>query len=323
MGFNGAVLAGIVSRSPETIRVHRLLRDGYSTKEKFLDSIKKDEEKIISAQEKGFAFVSGGQLSWLDLLRPLASSFKGFEKKSSQGEDSIGPVTRWYSTNTFYRKPSITKKISSTGKELSEFLPEIRKGIVFLLGPYSFAKLTENAFYKNKKKLVLDYSKAIAENAVDLRKKGYKAILFSEPSFGFDSLKGKFDESLWVNEFAEPLKKKGIFVGVNFPSADASKAIPLVEGTSFDFIGIDAIHSDFSRIKTEKDVLLGVVDGSRIGIESPKQIKKIVGNFKEKAEFSGNYYIGTDDRLFDVPFEQGMQKIEVLSGVSGELKKNE
>ncbi len=318
MSFKGAVLTGTVSRSPKTIQEHRLFRDGHSTKENFLELVKKDSAEIIKAQ-KNFAFVSGGQLDWLDLLRPLAYSFNGFEKRKSKGEDSVGPVTRWYSTNTFFRKPAITEKISSNGNELAENLPEVEKGIVFLLGSYSFIRLTQNSFYTDKKEMVLDYAKALSDNIASLKEKGYTSIIFSEPSFGFDLLKNNFDKSLIVKNFAESIKEKGFTVGVNFPLADASKFINLFDDSNYDFLGIDSVYSDFSNIKTSKDVLIGAVDGSRIGIESKEQIKNTVKDFKSKAVFSGNYFIGVNDRLFDVPFEQGLQKIRVLSEVSEEL----
>ncbi len=321
MNFKGAVLSGPVSRSPETIKEHRLLRDRHSTKENFLNLVKKDSEKIIKAQ-KHFAFVSAGQLDWLDLLRSLAFSFKGFEKRDSKGEDVIGPVTRWYATNTFYRKPTISEKISVQGKELAEAVPKTENGILFLLGPYSFFRLTKNSFYNKGKELALDYSKAIAENAGALKEKGYTAVLFSEPSFGFDLQKEQFSGEGFWNGFAEPIKEKGMIVGVNFPLADAVKALPLVENTGFDFIGIDCIYSDLSGIKTEKDLLLGIVDGSRIGIESSETIKNTVEKFRKESGFTGNYYIGPNDRLFDVPFEQGLEKIKSLAKAAEELKRD-
>jgi methionine synthase II (cobalamin-independent) len=320
----GAVLSGPVSRSPLTIQEHRLLRDGYSTKENFMALVHKDERQIIKLQEQGFAFISGGQLNWLDLLRPIASSFRGFQKRSSKGEDSIGPVTRWYSTNTFYRKPTITGKIECDGTELSEFLPELkRKGIVFLLGPYSFVRLCQNSYYKDTKDVVLDYAEAIAKNIKALKEKGYNAILFSEPSFAFDLLRNAFNERLWIKAFAEKIKREDFVLGVNFPLADSSKFLHLIDETEFDFVGIDAVYSDFTKIKTEKDILLGVIDGSRIGIESSQKIKELIKEFKSHATFSGDYYIGTNDRLSDVPFEQGLKKIELLSITSQELMKNE
>ncbi len=322
MAFNGALISGTVSRSPATIQEHRLLRDGHSTKENFEELVIKDESQILEAQ-KNFAFVSGGQLAWLDLLRPVAFSFNGFQKRNSVGEDSIGPVTRWYSTNTFYRKPNITSKISSNGKELSGFLPQAnKKGILFLLGPYSFSRLAENSFYENPKEMAADYMKAIAFNSDSLKQKGYHAIIFSEPSFAFDSLKKSFDESLWDKSFFDSFSSTGITTGLNIPLADAAEFIPLTEKSAVDFIGVDAFYSDFSSVSTKKDVLIGLVNGSRIGIESPDEIMHLFSEFTAKAEFN-DCFIGSNDRLFDVPFEQGLQKIKSLSAAAEKVKQNE
>ncbi len=311
MNFKGAILSGTLSRSPETIKIHRLLRDGHAKKTDFEKAVEKDSNQIIQAQ-KNFAFVSGGQLNWLDLLRPIASNFKGFAKGKSEKEDSVGPVTRWFRTNTFYRKPTIVEKISSNGKELSQNLPKIENnnGILFLLGPYSFSKLVQNSFYENEKELILDYAKAINQNISDLKQKGYGAIFFSEPSIGFDFSKKELKKEMFFEEFASNIKE--ILKGINFPLTDASNFFPLIEETDFDFVGIDCIFSDFEKIKTKKNVFLGLTDGSRIGVESLEQINKIVQNFKQKAS-AKDYFIGPNDRLFDVPFEQGLKKIKILS----------
>ena len=81
-GFLGPMLTGIASRSPSTSKVHRMFRDGHATEDEFRAAVGNDARELISAQQN-FAFVSGGQLDWLDIMRPLATSFAGFATRSS------------------------------------------------------------------------------------------------------------------------------------------------------------------------------------------------------------------------------------------------
>lgn len=325
MGFKGALLTGFVSRSARTINEHRLLRDGHSTHEQFMDRVRRDAERILKAQKKGYAYISAGQLDWLDLLRPLASTGGGFESRESGGEDAVGPVTRWYRTNTFYRKPHVHGALVSDGREIAEALPELNddahgRGVVFLPGPYTFTRLVENSHYEKPVDLAADYVRSLAANATELRKRGYSAALLSEPSVGYDFSLDCFDKNRWRPELLAPLKDGGLTVGLNFPLADASCVIPVVEESGADLFGVDTVYTDAGDIETSKDLLLGVVDGGRIGIETVEQISATAGAFAKAARFSGSYYIGPSNRLSDVPYKQGLKKIKALAKAAAELE---
>ncbi len=316
--YGGALLSGPVSRSDDTIRVHRLARDGHATEKEFLRAILQDRETIQKSQE-GFAFVSSGQCDWLDILRPIALSFQGFQKRATAGEDSAGPVTRWFRTNTFYRRPLVSGRISANGDELGHWLPPVPagnpKGVAFLPGPYSFARLVEDSYYKNGKGLSLDYSSAIAKNIPGMAKLGYGCILFLEPSVGYDiSLGGQFKPDWIISSLAE-IKRScpQMALGVHFPLADAKQVLPALENSAADIFGIDAIYTGFRGIKTSKQVLLGVVDGARAGIESADYLAKQSSLFLEETGFSGTYYLGCNDRLSDVPFQSAIGKIRALA----------
>lgn len=316
--YGGAILSGQVSRSANTIKMHRLVRDGYAKLEEFKKAIRLDQELILGSQ-KNFAFASAGQSDWLDMLRPLAWSFRGFQKRASGGEDSVGPVCRWFRTNTFYRKPSVTGKIEASGDELSPWLLQLNassaNGVVFLLGPYSFARLVEDSYYKNEGELALDYSNAIAKCLPKLSERGYGCILLLEPAVGYDISRKAFSNPDWMLPALAKIKNGGAKtrLGVHFPLADSKYALPIVEDSAADIVGIDAIYTDFKDVRTEKDVLLGAVDGARMGIESQEYLAGQAALFLKEAEFSGTYYLGCNDRLFDVPFEIAIEKIRALS----------
>jgi hypothetical protein len=54
-------------------------------------------------------------------------------------------VTRWFRTNTFYRKPLVSGRIKCAGSELAKIMPLVgENSVIFLPSPYSLAKLVEN-----------------------------------------------------------------------------------------------------------------------------------------------------------------------------------
>ncbi len=307
------MLAGPVSRSAGTAKVHRLMRDGYATEADFLAAVGKDSREIEKAQ-KNFAFVSTGQLDWLDAFRPLTRCFGGFAVRDSAGEDAVGPVTRWFRTDTFYRKPLVNDKIECGRDELAGFMPgSPSDSVIFLPAPYTFANLVENSYYDTLETLALDYARAVSKSAVKLGEKGYKCILLTEPFVGYAQSKGNNDLPDWFSRSLSEIRAPGIKVGVNFPLAEIEIIMPHVDGSDVDFVGIDTTFSSGFKIDTGKDVFIGVVDGARPLVEDNKDIKKRIDEFLSKASFSGKYYIGPNDRLWDVPFEVGLKKIGALA----------
>jgi methionine synthase II (cobalamin-independent) len=106
-------------------------------------------------------------------------------------------------------------------------------------------------------------------------------------------------------------------LGINFPKAEAEEVVPIIEDSRVDFIGIDLLYSTGFKVKTSKDLLLGAVDGDRVRVESLENIKHVTNRFLESAKFFGSYYIGPNDRLYDVPFDFALEKIETLSRLPG------
>jgi methionine synthase II (cobalamin-independent) len=316
----GVMLAGACSRSEKTSIEHRLFRDGHSKIGEFNNAIAQDSAKYLQAQSN-FAYVSGGQLDWLDLLRPIANSFEGFSKRGTSGEDAIGPVTRYFRTNSFFRKPTVIGKIFANGNELVSVLPIIPKnGLLFLLGPYSFIHMIENNFYSDNEKLASDYVRAIVKNYPSLKKHGYSAILLLEPYIGYDQSKGSLKIEKWYSRIIGEMKKEGMIIGIHLPLCDASQLNADLDATPVDFIGIDAIYTAPEKLNTKKDLLFGIIDGGRARKESVFEMNSILKSFLEKSTFSGNYFVGPNDRLFDVPFKYALEKIKSLSDLRGELK---
>ncbi|MBI5225104.1 hypothetical protein HY989_04510 [Candidatus Micrarchaeota archaeon] len=317
--YLGAMLTGQVCRSVDTARAHRAFRDGNGSMDEYNSACSKDSQSYISNQEN-FAHVSGGQLEWLDLLRPIARNFSGFSLRDSDGEDAIGPITRWFRTNSFYRKPTIDEKINCSGDELAKSLPKLPgNGVLLVLGPYSFAKLVENDHYADEKTLAMDYARAIAKNYASLKSIGYNCVLLLEPSIGYDQSNGKYSFENWYLESIS-IFKKDMKVGIHLPLCNATPIVPHLDKSNADFLGIDAIYTKPEGFKCNKDILIGIMDGARSKKETVEETLAQLKDFISNSNFSGNYYLGPTDRLYDVPFAFGIGKIKTLSAIANELK---
>lgn len=311
--FIGATLTGIAPRSNESAKKHRLLRDGYVSESEFKAILKRDQRALVSAQ-KSFAFVSDGQLDWADIIRPLAHSFAGFGRKDSSGEDAVGPVTRWFRTNTFYRRPSITGKLDCRPGALSEFVPSgIGKSTIFLLAPYSFVKLVDDEFYHDEKNLAAEYARTIAKGADKLYRDGYRCMILTDPYVGYAQSRGEVGLPSWYPAAVSRCKAPGLKLGLNLPQAETSEVSDLLNETNLDFFGIDTTFSSPKKIETSKDILFGLVDGARPTIETQADMQRTLSQFMSHVSFSGKFYIGPNDRLYDVPFETAIAKIKALS----------
>ncbi len=325
-GFMGSMLTGLGPRSNDTAVVDRYVRDGHSEQSAFQAAVENDAKKLVSAQRDSFLFKSGGQLDWRDILRPIAASFEGFSKRESQGEDAIGPVTRFLRTDTFYRRPAIEGKIDCVGTEISLHLPNLgTSSVVFLPAPYTLTRMVDDSYYHDSEGLALDYARAIAKSEPSLKAKGYDCVILVEPFVGYEQSKGAFENPIWLEKSISIIKLQGITLGVTFPLAEAQDVVPLIEKSRADFVGIDAVSSSGFGINTGKNVLLGVVNGAHAGrsidgkivVESQEKITGLVREFLSEAQFPGKYYIGPNDRLYDVPFEHALAKIEALARFGG------
>ncbi|HUI38983.1 MAG TPA: hypothetical protein VLY85_05065, partial [Thermoplasmata archaeon] len=90
-------LTGPFPRSEALVAATRDLDRGRTTAEAVAALYDAAESEVARLEEQlGLDVRSGGYLDWADLFRPFSESWRGF---------TVGPVTRWFETNTFYRQP--------------------------------------------------------------------------------------------------------------------------------------------------------------------------------------------------------------------------
>src|SRR5208282_2580328 len=135
--------AGLTSPFPRSERLVAATRDldrGRTTADQTERAYVEAEGELLALEERLFTDVTAGYLRWNDLFRPIAESWGGF---------TVGPLTRWLETNTFFRQPVLSSAPQRTPGAIAARLPPPLKGRaagarVLLPGPYTLTKILDN-----------------------------------------------------------------------------------------------------------------------------------------------------------------------------------
>lgn len=261
-------VSGIHPRSEEHIRISRRFDRGDASLKELEGVRKEDANAFVSHQCKsGISFVSNGLYAWQDAFRKVSESCDGFE---------LGTLTRYYDTNTFYRQPTLKSKLRFKGWD--ETLPKLKKGcecLAILPGPYTFAKMAKDEAYCDFGELIADLNAILAKAAKWYVSKGWKHILFTEPSLVVTPPK-RSDWSL-IEECYKVLKRTGakdVIVHTYF--GDASNILPNALDLPIDALGIDFFETELDSIKSfdfgKIRIECGCVDAENSLLERPKDV---------------------------------------------------
>src|SRR5579862_206967 len=181
-----STLTGIHSRSEETVRVSREFDRSRTTKENLETTFETDAKNLVKLQlESGITRISDGQLLWQDFIRPFSERLAGLRG----GAD----LSRWFDTNSFYRKPSVVKKVKLpedrsflqdyeviTALNLAKEAKVKRK--LSIPGPYTLTNLVQDDHYKSRDDLIEDFARVLRKLVKNLVEVGYESVQINEPS---------------------------------------------------------------------------------------------------------------------------------------------
>ena len=281
-----STLAGIHSRSELTVRTSRDYDRGRTTRESLHSAFESDAVELVDLQlASGITRISDGQLLWQDLLRPFSESLVGLKI----GAD----LSRWYDTNTFYKKPSIVKRLSAP-KERSFMLKYVIKRAfdlvktgnrvkrkLILPGPYTLASLVTDGQHTSRVELVEEFARILKMVVRELAALGFGSIQINEPSlvyrYGESALTNKRDLKAFISAFEEHLSRLPVEVSLHTYFGDCSKILKsLVRLGGVASLGIDFTQTSLSSIKGVSfgkiALACGCVDGRNSLIESPQWI---------------------------------------------------
>ena len=264
---------------------------------------------VIQEQEQaGLDVVTDGQIRWEDLVTPIAKALDGFE---------INGLTRWFNNNVYYRRPILHKVPRRKGPILvdqyqfaSRCTTKPVKAV--LPGPYTFAVVSEDRYYKKLRPFALKMAELLNEEARALVSAGARLIQFDEPALGV----GKSDVKLAIEALGVALKGLKTTTAVYTYFGSLNGALEPLMRTSVDLIGVDVVSdpsalSALKRVKITKALALGCLDGRNTKLESVSELH-VLFNVIKKLTPLNRLYVNPNCGLEFLPHTQAQAKMQRL-----------
>lgn len=277
---------GIHSRSEATVKISRAFDRGRATRSELDRTFRTDASNFVKLQiASGFTRVSDGQIKWQDFMRPFSESLIGLRS----GAD----LSRWYDTNSFYRKPSVIDSIKAprdsflVDYEVQEAfkIPKSKKvkRKISIPGPYTLASLVALEHKETRIELIDEFAQALRQVIEALPAIGFESVQINEPSlvyrYGESALTNKEHLHAFLNAFTKHLSKLPIEVYLHTYFGDCSKILnELLTLNGLSALGVDFTQTSLNDIESckfdETALACGCVDGRNSLVESPNWISK-------------------------------------------------
>lgn len=277
-------LTGVHPRSEELVQATRDFDRGRTDVKALAEVRRRDAQALVDTQVKaGFTYVSDGLLGAQDIFRPFAERLKG---------SKVGPITRWFDNNTFYRQPIIEGPLKHTQPVLEPYLqavkvPQGHKLKAILPGPYTFAKLVDDQSYHSTSKLLTTFAReALAPEVKWLARQGFGSIQFNEPAL----VKERPLPEEWHalgSAYLALLEGSRVTSTVTTYFGDASRILGELFELPVDYVGLDFTETPLETLaefSPTRGVQAGLVDGRSSIIEKPAEIAEAAMEILEAAD---------------------------------------
>src|SRR3990172_662880 len=170
---------------PKAVNLRRALTrfdKGEITSEGLNQAYRDTIARVVKEQEQaGLDIVTDGQIRWDDTVTPFARQIEGME---------IGGLTRYFDNNFYYRRPRVKGQMAFKGPATVEdfrLASSLTKRLVkpVIVGPYTFAQLTQDDYYRDIEKFTLELARILRSEAEALEEAGAKLLQIDEPSLCF------------------------------------------------------------------------------------------------------------------------------------------
>jgi 5-methyltetrahydropteroyltriglutamate--homocysteine methyltransferase len=312
-------LTGPFPRPEELVRATRDLDRGRASPESVEEVYARTEGEVAALERRlGLDWITGGYLRWPDLFRPFAETWEGF---------TVGPLTRWFETNTFYRQPILHAPPSRPAGSIAARLPPAArsvpaKGGVLLPGPYTFAGLLDNRSGETAEALVHRLGRLLGDEARELAAAGFATFELSEPLLVDRPPDGALAEAV-VAAYRSIQAGAGATTTIVWTyGEDAVPAFPFLDRLPVSAVGVDLAETDWESIpaSTERRGLgLGVIDPRTTLVEEPAEVTRIVRALHERRHPS-TFYLGPGGPLDLLPWEPATRKLHLLAAARQALQ---
>ncbi len=321
----GCYATGVFPRPKELVEATRAYERRKINDENLEKIFHKATLKIVQAQiSANFSYVTDGMLKWQDLLRPFTEKLHGVR---------VGALARWFSNNTFYRKPVVVEEIRREKDVTAEMvcfecLPKNVLWKAILPAPYTFAKLAENRFYRNDTELMFKFAEILKAEIKTLTKKGFSYIQLSDPALVYNPFKRPIskDTLIAVRDALETaIRGTAVRTCLQTFFGDFSQILPEALDFPVTDLGIDLYETKFEKLKEYKfgkGIALGLVDARNSLVEDENELvnvaKELIGQvyLLEKRDI----FICPNCDLDFLPWERAEEKLMVAGNVAKRLK---
>ncbi len=305
-------LTGPFPRPETLVTATRDLDRARTTPEAVEEVYATTEAEVVALEERlGLDWVTGGYLRWPDLFRPFAETWEGF---------TVGPLTRWFETNTFYRQPILHAPPTRVpGAILARLPPAARaapgRAGVLLPGPFTFAGLLDNRSGETPEALVHRLGRLLAEEVRDLCAGGFTTFQFSEPLLVHRPPERALAEAVVaayrsIHDAAGPATTLVWTYG-----GSALPVFPLLDRLPVSGFGVDLAETDWDAIpaSTERRGLgLGIIDPRTTLVEDPAEVARIARALNDRRRPTA-IYLGPGGPLDLLPWAPAMRKLHLLA----------
>jgi 5-methyltetrahydropteroyltriglutamate--homocysteine methyltransferase len=264
---------------------------------------------VIREQEQaGLDLLTDGQIRWEDIVTPIARALGGFE---------INGLSRWFNNNVYYRRPILHKAPvwkSPIVVEQYRFAKRTATKPVkaVLPGPYTFAVVSEDRFYKSVRPFVLKMAEILNQEARALAQAGAPLIQFDEPAIGF----GKTDVKLAVEALNIAAGDVGTKTAVSTYFGTLNGAWGALMRSAVDVVGVDVVSESktlnaLKRTKITKELAVGCLDARNTKLESVAELHAIFRAVSRLAP-RGGLYVNPNCGLEFLPHTQALAKVKRL-----------
>ena len=304
-------LTGAFPRSEALVSATRDLDRGRTTAEVVEELFAKTEGEVRALEQRlGFDEATGGYLRWPDLYRPFAETWEGF---------TVGPLTRWLETNTFYRQPILLAPPGRTPGAIASRLPPSllrspERSRVLLPGPYSFTRMLDNRAGETEPALVHRLGRLLGEEVRELRGLGFATFQFTDPCLVVRPPEGPRAEAVVAGYAALGAAANGATSIVWTYGAEARPAFGLLDRLPMTAVGIDLADTDPDRIPEGPGgpaLGLGVIDPRTTLGEDPAEVARIARALAARHR-PPPFWLGPGMPLDLLPYEAATRKVGLL-----------
>ena len=304
-----AYAPGIYARSEDLVQATRDLDRDRATAEMVEERREADMRSFLDAQrEARLDYLSDGLLNWQDIFRPFGEAARGL---------AAGPLTRFLSTNTFFRAPAMTEEAPKLVEPLGELYFRIgelprNRWVATLPSPHALAASAVGDLEPL----------AVTEGVLGpqirwLAGNGCAMVVLQETAlFG-----GRID----VYPLSEALDalQSPLPVALQLPFGDSGDMLGELLELDIEAIGVDFYATDLEALPRPfpKMLLAGVVDARNSLLEEPEQLAKFGRQLLK--ELDGGLHLVPNGDLQFVPEKIAREKVLRLGEVARILKEEQ